>query len=241
MPLHIALHAILSQQTRTQPPTPSVSAAPLRFLDAAAASSSCPRVVILSQPRLGLTAAERAAFRPRLPQLLFNLGRDVREYLTSAPHLQQERIVLVVSGDLAHCHAWGDGTPDVYKPDPSAFATFPREGRAEAALFDAVVRRWMTGGGQAGQWRLDRAVIAEEAGGLEEAALSCGYTGLLMLQGLLDGDTLAMAEAAKGDFSTAALAGSSSGSDWLLSDFTLQLPTYYAMMTATCSHAAHGS
>jgi hypothetical protein len=232
VPLHIALHDIVrQQQQQTTAAASSASAPPLRFLDAAA-SSSCPSVVILSQPRLGLTAAERAAFRPRLPQLLFNLGRDLREYLTSASHLQQHRIVVIISGDLAHCHPWGDNTPAIYTPDPSAFATFPREGRPEAELFDAAVRRWITGGGKAEQWRLDRAIIADEAGGVEERALSCGYTGLLMLQGLMDGDTLSMADAGNRDSNAAAAAAGGSVSDWLLSDLTLQLPSYYAMMSA---------
>ena len=232
VPLHFALHDILKQQRTTS----STFAAPPRSTDTAS-SASCPSVIILSQPGLGVTEAERAAFRPRVPQLLFNLGRDVREYLTAAPHLQHHRIVLIISGDLAHCHGWADGTPEIYRPDPS-YAELPRKGKAEAKLFDAAVSRWITGGGKAEQWKLDRAIIADEAGGMEKEASSCGYTGLLMLQGLIDSDTLAMADAGTDSSSPAASAGGGS-SDWLLSDFTLQLPTYYGMMTALLTRDAH--
>ena len=226
VPLYFALHALA--HSRQHPPTPTSSTppssspppTPLRFLDCA--SEFFPPVVILSQPRLGLTPEARATFRPLVPSLLISLGRDLRSFIESLPH----RTVLIVSGDLAHTHAWPEGMGEEFLPDPSSTNVFPREGRAEAAVYDEEVGRWMTGGkGGEGVWELEEEGIARRAGGVEEKAISCGWTGLLTMQGVMEKESICMEGKGVGAGQT----------DWVLSDFCLQRPTYYAMACALFS------
>ena len=216
VPLYFALHDLISSASSASTPT-----TPLRFLDASAATF--PPVVVLSQPRVGLTAEDRATFRIEQRKLLPRLGADLRHYLDSLPL----RSLLVVSGDLAHTHAWSSDErqlPAIYTPDKSAWATFPQHGTAEAETYDEAVQRWMTGDAAHSRhesWVPDSDIICRQAGDVEEKGMSCGYTGLLTLQGVLGADKIAEVS----DEGTVQ-------SDWLLSDFAMYCPSYYGMASA---------
>ena len=217
VPLYFALHDLVSAASTASPP----AAAPSRLLDATAAA--LPSVVVLSQPRVGLTAQDRASFRIEQRKMLPRLGADLRHFLDTLPL----RSLLVVSGDLAHTHKWSsDETqlPAIYTPDKTAWTTFPQHGTPEADAYDQAVHRWMTGDGASTRherWVPDSDLICRQAGDVEEKGMSCGYTGLLTLQGVLGAETIA-------DESSAATVDS----DWLLSDFALQCPCYYGMASA---------
>ena len=225
VPLYFALHHLLSTSSSVPPPPSTAAAAaaagPLRFLDAS--SAAFPGVVVLSQPRVGLTAEDRASFRIDQRKLLPRLGADLRHYLDSLPL----RSLLVVSGDLAHTHRWSsDETvlPALYTPDKTAWTTFPQHGTTEADTYDEAVQRWMTGDGASARhesWVPDSDIICRQAGDVEEKGMSCGYTGLLTLQGVLGAEKVA-------DVSSAATVES----DWLMSDFCLMCPSYYGMASA---------
>jgi len=102
---------------------------------------------------------------------------------------QRARVAWVVSSDLAHTH----------------LAAGPYGFCACAAPFDAAVGEWMRD--------LRRAPLAEEATAQERAgAKSCGYTGLLLLDGAL---------------------GSLGRERWRPSLLALEAPTYYGMGVAT--------
>ena len=219
VPLYFALHDLVSTTSSASSAPDTI--APSRFLDASLAAF--PPVVILSQPRVGLTAEDRAMFRLEQRKLLPRLGDDLRRYLDSLPL----RSLLVVSGDLAHTHAWSSDErllPAVYTPDQSAWSTFPQHGAPEANAYDDAVRRWMTGDGASERhegWAPDSDILCRQAGDAEEKGISCGYTGLLTLQGVLGADKVAEA----GDAAAVE-------SEWLLSDFAMQCPCYYGMATA---------
>ena len=73
------------------------------------------------------------------------------------------RVAVVVSADLAHTHmAWPPG-PYGYSPDAEPFDT------------------------ACGQWAatLDAAALLTKAASLVQHALSCGFTGLVMMHGML--------------------------------------------------------
>ena len=222
VPLYFALRDLTHPPSPTSPPTPP------RFIDATA--PHLPPLILLSQPRLGLTPTARTAFRPLLPPLLLSLGRHLRAYLDALPH----RTLLLVSGDLAHTHPWPQGVDEVYLPHPASNNAFPKEGRVEGVRFDEEVKKWLTGGGGAGgggegegrRWRLEEEGIVGGAGRWEEQGIACGWTGLVTMQGVMQGEDIAMkGEEERGGEGEGAV-------DWTLSDFCFETPTYYSMATA---------
>ena len=100
-----------------------------------------------------------------------------------------ERVVVLISSDLAHTHL-ANG-PYGYSP--------------AAKPFDAAIGRWAT------DPLAHASALLKEAAGLEAHALSCGFTGLVMLHGAL-------------------LAEKPRWSPHLLAN---RAPTYYGMMVAT--------
>lgn len=115
------------------------------------------------------------------------VGGAVGRFLSRLPG----RVAWVVSSDLAHTHRV-DG--------PYGFCDC-------AAPFDSAVSRWMTS--------LDSEALEEATKQERAGAKSCGYTGLLMLDGAL----------------------SELGRDnWQSSMLAVEAPTYYGMGVATFEH-----
>eukprot|EP00727_Mastigamoeba_balamuthi_P008894 m51a1_g4627 hypothetical protein (307) ;mRNA; f:317241-318356 len=154
---------------------------PLWFARPALAAGA--KVVVATQPtrRIDDTAA-------MVPEML-SLGASLHRALDSL----EQRVVVVVSCDLAHTH------------DPSG----PYGYSDAAAPFDDAVARWAREG--------DRAALVADARAYVNKALSCGYLGLVTLQGAVD-------EAEHGQWKSAVCAVSH--------------PEYYGMMVATFVRSA---
>eukprot|EP00118_Oscarella_pearsei_P003893 m.16192 g.16192 ORF g.16192 m.16192 type:complete len:338 (+) comp26774_c0_seq2:831-1844(+) len=88
---------------------------------------------------------------------LVKLGEDMYSYLSSQP----ERIAIIISGDLAHTHL--KSGPYGYSPS--------------AEPFDEACGLWAD--------TLNGDYLTKVAAEYVDKALSCGYTGFVMLQGLL--------------------------------------------------------
>lgn len=118
---------------------------------------------------------------------LRTMGGAVGKFLSQLPG----RVAWIVSSDLAHTHR-ADG--------PYGFCSC-------AAPFDAAVGDWMSS--------LDPEALREATKHESAGAKSCGYTGLLMLEGALN----------------------ELGRDnWIPSMLALEAPTYYGMGVATFEH-----
>ncbi|XP_041366426.1 uncharacterized protein LOC121381246 isoform X2 [Gigantopelta aegis] len=114
------------------------------------------KVVILSQPSRRYTKDVEM-----IPELL-QLGGDLYRYLEAL----SERVVVIVSADLAHTHL---------KDGPYGFSN-------TSEPFDLAIGIWAS--------TLDGQALLKTAAGLVDRALSCGYTGLVMLHGLLEAASL---------------------------------------------------
>ena len=106
------------------------------------------------------------------------------------------RVWVLVSADLSHVHSAG---VNPYPPDDAA-----------ADAFDAAVGDWAAG--------LDRDALVVRAAGVADAALSCGFTGLVLLEG-------ALRAARAAPWTPNLMAGPSH-------------PTYYGMAVATFTAAS---
>jgi aromatic ring-opening dioxygenase LigB subunit len=151
-------------------------------------------------------------------------GRLIRSWCDKS----SERILLVISGDQAHTHAWSSQLPALYQPDPSAFSSFPQCGTEYSKAFDELINDWITGKRSTSEnklYHLDENLLINEAGNIEKLALSCGYVGSLTMQGVMENDLI---QNQIGD-STKPINPSS---NWLLTDFIYGCPTYYGMMAA---------
>ena len=109
------------------------------------------KVIVLSHPSRRYTQAVEM-----IPELR-RLGRSLYRALQSQP----DKIVLVVSADLAHTHL---------KSGPYGYTT-------AAEPFDQACGRWAAS--------LDSDQLVVKAASFVNRALSCGFTGLVMLDGML--------------------------------------------------------
>ena len=120
---------------------------------------------------------------------LLQLGADLGDVLEAMP----QRVAVLISSDLAHTH----------------LASGPY-GYSEAAVpFDLAIGQW-------GSTLEDRPLL-DTAKSLVASALSCGYTGLVMLHGMLTRSKMAK------DNPWQPMKGG---------PFALEHPTYYGMMVA---------
>lgn len=131
--------------------------------------------------------------------------------------------MLLISGDQSHTHPWSSQLPSIYQPDPSCFTIFPQTGNEYAKLFDEIICKWIQG--SSSLYQLDEKLLVNEAGKIEKDARICGYTGSLTLQGVLENNWI---QNCVTDLSCAM----DSIAQWLLTDFTYDVPTYYGMMAA---------
>lgn len=142
------------------------------------------RVVILSQP-LRRYDSDVAM----VPELL-QLGKQMYGILEAL----SERVVVVISGDLAHTHL-----PD--GPYGYSNASEP---------YDKACGLWAS--------TLDSSALLVTAAGLVDAALSCGFTGLVLLEGMFQAS------------------GIDNWTGQVLANFH---PSYYGMMVATFARSNH--
>ncbi len=93
---------------------------------------------------------------PQMVTELKRLGKNINRYFEK----NEKRVVVIISGDLAHTHQ--ETGPYGYSED--------------AEKFDASFSRWVEGESDA----------FFEMISLTNTALSCGFTGIMMLQGILE-------------------------------------------------------
>lgn len=203
---------------------------------------SKPKVVIIAQPGRGVTstveyivirldwliryvlAEEKERFYEEQQPNLIKFGQSIRSWCDQS----SKRILLVISGDQAHTHAWSSQLPQLYQPDPSCFSRFPQSGTEQADLFDEMIQNWLTGKRSQSNnnlYQLDEDLLVNQAGKIEKQAISCGYAGSLTLQGVM-----------KNDFIQNRIEHSSQSIDssahWILTNFSACCPTYYGMLAA---------
>jgi len=177
------------------------------------ASKSKTKFVILSLPRVSSQTH---------PGRLIALGRSIRGWCKQ----QQQRILVVISGDQAHTHPWSmdpSVLPVIYAPDQSCWKIFPPSGTKQAKVFDDAIQQWARGKG-------DQHLLVVVAGEVEKEAMSCGYSGSLLMEGLMNGDKII--DCTDIPLSSTSLFDKGDGDGWNLVEFAFECPTYYSMMAA---------
>lgn len=204
VPLYFILHDWLAQYANADTPLP------LKSLDASLLPSP-PSVLILSQPiRSSLT-----------PSPTIELGRSLNRFLSSLP--PSTRTVLVLSGDLSHRHPWSPSLSSEYTPDPTLY---PPSGSPIAAQFDGAVTQWMTGSSPSTPFTLNESFVQSTLWEMVgQGAATCGYGGMLLQQGVMDGQSIRN-DSWRTDGRSPPVA------DWELSDFYSSAPSYFGMQTA---------
>ena len=122
-----------------------------------------------------------------VPELL-RLGHFLRHWMDQESHV---RIGVVISGDLSHTHL-ADG--------PYGYSN-------ASAIFDAAVGHWASNPCQHAH------ALLQTSRDLQDEAMSCGFTGFVLLHGIL--------------------CGNDSGQPWISNVAVNQNATYYGMMAAT--------
>ena len=157
VPLYFALHDWLQQYD---------SSSPRQSIDASLLPRP-PRLIVLSTA--GLSRYRGVAG--------IELGRSVRRFIQR--QLPNQRVLLLLSGDLAHTHAWSTSLPAIFQP-PSP-ADLPPQGGPLADAFDGNVSAWMTGRTGAvsnatdAVFTLDAGWLLNRVGSMLSAAV-CGYS-----------------------------------------------------------------
>jgi len=120
--------------------------------------TNAPRYIFFSMPRKRLDRSVEM-----IPEL-FQIGKNLRDFFSE----MQERVVVVISGDLAHTH------PHQYpEQHPTPFGV-----NTNAENMDATLERWVT--------TLDLSLLHVEATKYIDTYV-CGYTGFVALSGLMVG------------------------------------------------------
>jgi len=100
---------------------------------------------------------------------LLSLGSSIVN--VAMRELSTRRIAVVISGDLSHRHSSDPQAP--YPYDPSS------------ALFDEAIKEWgMIDRSSSTEAESDK-LLLEKASAVSDSAGSCGYTGIIMLHGML--------------------------------------------------------
>lgn len=131
-----------------------------------------------------------------IPELL-TLGKNIHQWTESNENVASKKIAVMISSDLSHCHS-ADPT------SPYPFSEF-------ATVFDECIKNWAETDMNLTNNQTSYDKLITDAGGYVDRILSCGYTGLVTLHGLL---------------SEAVCRGSNFKSELL--DYSA--PTYYGMM-----------
>jgi aromatic ring-opening dioxygenase LigB subunit len=151
----IPLMLIPPRQKQSQSPSSPSSLLRQRRLNDAVSTTS-------TQPRRHLILSlplRRYTHATDMVSELVALGRMLRKWIDARP----ERVAVVISGDMSHTH----------RPDgPYGYSEM-------SAVFDAAVGRW------AADPCHQAHSLLEEARSLQPEVLSCGFTGMMLLHGML--------------------------------------------------------
>ncbi|CAM2711524.1 unnamed protein product [Rotaria socialis] len=212
VPLYFALHKLAFNTEESNSTVKHISI------------QSRPKVIIIAQPMKGTTNEARETYIEEQRPFLVEFGRLIRSWCNKS----SQRILLVISGDQAHTHAWSTQLPTIYQPHPSCFSKFPNSGTEYSKLFDEFIHNWITGKYRKLKnelFSLDEELLLNQAGNIEKFALSCGYVGSLTMQGVMENDLIQN----RIDDSSKPIDPSSY---WLLTNCISSCPTYYGMMAA---------
>ncbi len=140
------------------------------------------RSIILKYVIMSIPTRRYDQPRQMIPELL-KIGHYLSDYFASS----NEKAIIIISGDLAHTHSQ-EG---------------PYEFSEKAEQFDCLIEKWVKSG--------DKRLLLNDASEILDQALCCGYTGLVLLQGILEKTNLK-------------------------SNFLIRAhPTYYGMLVASFS------
>ncbi|KAJ3037173.1 hypothetical protein HDV00_001984 [Rhizophlyctis rosea] len=160
--------------TGTEAPLFRSEIVPLWFLRTLATLRKPPRFLIVSLPTpVGGTSVVRSAVSKERIEDNLLFGQHLHRFLA----YQHQRVAVVLSGDLAHTHATNCAEA-LYLPDPS----WKLPVSDAAAVFDAMVEKWAQ--------TLNRDFLTKDAGALVSKAISCGFDGFVVLQGLMEREGL---------------------------------------------------
>jgi len=144
----------------------------------------------------GNSSVDRSSLSPsKIPENL-EFGKSIRKFIDSIP----QKVAFVVSGDLAHTHSVSQNFHERYLSNSHV--------SEEAKPYDSAIEKWLG--------TLNSEVLIKEAASLVPKALSCGFDGFVILQGILGLDN----ETPK-KYSTKVLVNCA--------------PTYYGMLVAVIS------
>ena len=210
VPLYYALHDWIGEYLPD-------AERPLKALDASVIPSP-PAVLVMSQPmRASLQQASS-----------IELGRSLRRFLALLP--SSMRVVLLASGDLSHRHPWSTDLSSEYTPNPT---DFPPAGQPIAKLFDDAVGNWLWGrtpgqsGGTGDTWTLDGGWLRDTMGPMiAQNAATCGYGGMLIQQGVMDGERI------RNDSRVANAAPPAAEWEFAVDSYYNRAPSYFGMATA---------
>lgn len=152
------------------------------------------------------------------------MGRVIRSWCESS----SRRVMLVFSGDQAHTHPWSVEISDVYHPHPPDHEYFLPCGTKHAEPFERAINDWITGkrsNSIDNLFYLDEKLLVDEAGKHEEIAFSCGYSGSLTMQGVMENESIQ-------NLLSNPTEPINQSADWLLTEFAFRHPSYYGMMAA---------
>lgn len=124
-----------------------------------------PPVIFIGQPFPRNKDTEK-----RVPELL-KLGEDIFDWIQVSGNVSQKKIAVVISSDLSHYHSADPTSPYPY----SEFAS----------VFDEYVKEWAVVGINSSTKSKSYEKLVTMAGRLVNRIGSCGYTGLVMLYGIL--------------------------------------------------------
>ncbi len=102
---------------------------------------------------------------------LTNVGRDIVKTVLEREEFANKSIVVVISGDLSHSHS----------SDPAA----PYPFSLVSSVFDKHVVNWAKMDRNAANEEESNDNLLVKAGSIEDQAGHCGFSGLVMLHGML--------------------------------------------------------
>jgi len=114
------------------------------------------------------SSSERSSLSPSKIDENLEIGRSLRKFID----LIDERVAVVVSGDLAHTHLVESDFDEKY------LSTLPVS--ETATTFDFLIKRWIES--------LDPHFLLQESALIVGKALCCGFDGFVILQGMLGQD-----------------------------------------------------
>jgi len=183
VPLYFVLQSLYNQQNQLSESNSNFTLKNIDMTTTPLLSSKPNPTAIFFTPSIGKCCSDSGyqSYKASFPQSHVEFGRSLAHWCDNYGHSHGIKIALVISGDLSHLHYFDrEKTPELYHPDTkSGFPLVPSPDSAPALsskLFDRLLRDWTE--------TLDENII-QQLVPLAPQALSCGFTGALMMHGVL--------------------------------------------------------